>query len=853
MAQRFVTDQGTMIIPSAAATYKVATANSGLSATGIVALVGEAEAGPDFSIEDDLDDVTFGPDQEADVIAKFRSGPLVDAFRAASAPSNDPRISGAPSRLVLVKTNQSTKASLTVDKYDTTDYGVLADKSYGNLGNLISVDLDAADTEVIPTTGAFTYIPAVGSVEYNMRANGGASVGGTLSANTSPTALVSTIAALAGVIATGGTNRNVTTGLASPDTIALTVISGNSVQIDIAGGVWGTTPTVGDTMTISTGSVIDGGVGEENTGAYVVTGATTTQILATKLSDAGKTSPAGVPGTITAPASVGAIAFSGTPANDIAVYAPVTISLEAGDPLDGRGKSLEIAQLTGGTDLLERTAYALGTTTRIVDGASGNWVSRSASPQLLTSAVEYRVKVTAARQFDNMSEELEAGGEVAFRVGYTGTTASLTVSDTTLTITVAGGTGTSQTCNLRDFQTLADLATYLNSKTGYTCSVGNAALGNLPAAALDDQTAIGAATTHGVATCRLKVDAYRFFQKISEESTLLEFTTTGGDSEQALSGIPAPAALTYLTGGAKGSTLSAQVLAALAALEKVQANFVVPLFSTDAADDIVDGETESGSTYAIDAVNLAAKTHAISMSKLKARKNRIAIVSKRTTFDDAKESASNLASFRAAMTFQDVRNLSVDGTIKQFKPWMGAALAAGLQAAGGYRAIVRKLANINGALQAEGDFDDRVNSNVEDALTSGLLPLRRNDTGGYYWVSDQTTYTKDDNFVYNSIQAVYAADIIALSTAQRMEDAFVGESVADVSAAVAMSFLEGIMADFLRLKFIAPSDDAPRGFRNAKIVINGNTMQVNLEVKLAGALYFIPVAFLISAVKQTAG
>jgi hypothetical protein len=176
-----------------------------------------------------------------------------------------------------------------------------------------------------------------------------------------------------------------------------------------------------------------------------------------------------------------------------------------------------------------------------------------------------------------------------------------------------------------------------------------------------------------------------------------------------------------------------------------------------------------------------------------------------------------------------------------------------MQAAGFYRAIVNKGANVSGVLHADGSFSDSNDSQIEDALVAGLLPIRRASTGGFTWVSDQTTYGKDANFVFNSIQAVYVADIIALTTAQRMEGAFVGQSIADVSAAAALSYLEGVMSDFFRLKLIAASDDAPRGYRNVLVQISGPTMKVSLEVKLAGAIYFIPISFLVSQVSQTAG
>ena len=152
MAQSYVTDAGTLIIPGAYSQIKVQTANSGLATTGVLMLVGEADAGPRFSLEEDLELNAFGPDQLAAVVAKYKSGPLEDAFRAAAAPANDPNLAGSPSRLILVKTNNSTKASGSLQKWDSSAYGSLFDKSYGKLGNLIYWKVIAAVTEVVPTT-----------------------------------------------------------------------------------------------------------------------------------------------------------------------------------------------------------------------------------------------------------------------------------------------------------------------------------------------------------------------------------------------------------------------------------------------------------------------------------------------------------------------------------------------------------------------------------------------------------------------------------------------------------------------------------------------------------------------------
>jgi hypothetical protein len=848
MAQSVTTDSGTLIIPGAYPTWKTQAANSGLSTVGIVMLVGEADAGARFDAEDSLEDVSFGSDQLAEVISKFKSGPLVDAFNAASAPSNDPNITGAPSRIVLVKTNESGKAksALTIHgggDLDDADGNALylADKSYGKLGNLIYYTIDEETAEVVPTTSTFTFIPNAGTVNAELRVNGGAALALSLSANRTPAQFVSAADALSGVDAAGG--AKVSTIQDSVGTVALSIVSGNAVLITYS-GVFTATPTAGDTVVIPSGSVIQG-AGNENIGAYVVTTATSSTINCTKLSDAGAGAP--TPGTITAPEAVLAVSVSATADNDLVDYGNVTVTLTAADPLQGKGKALEVAQLTTGTDLLERCLFQLGTTTAVT------WVSKTGAAKLLTSASEYRVQLNANRQRDNVTEELVAGGEVALKLGYLGTTATVTITDTALTVTVVGGSGTSQTLTLKDFPTIQDVATFLNSKTGYSCSVGTAILGQLPSAALDNVSAVDVCSSFGEKPGRLKVDGYKFQKKIAEESVLVQVQDVDNVVVAPASGLPQPVTVTtYLEGGTKGGTADSDVSAALLALEKFRGNFVVPLFSQDATDDITDDETDSASTYTVAGVHAATRTHVLKMSTQKRKRHRQAVLSFKGTFSAAQEVSANLASFRVLCTFQDVRQVDSQGSIKQFQPWMGAVNAAALQAAGFYRGIVKKFANVVGALQAAADFDDQDDTDVENALLAGMLVLRKAETGGWHWVSDQSTYGKDNDSVYNSMQAVYMSDTAALTAAQRMEQMYVGQSTADVNAALAKAGFETIMLDLLRLKVLAPSDDAKRGYKNVTVKISATTMYVSAEIKVAGLIYFIPINFLVSTVQQSA-
>jgi len=204
------------------------------------------------------------------------------------------------------------------------------------------------------------------------------------------------------------------------------------------------------------------------------------------------------------------------------------------------------------------------------------------------------------------------------------------------------------------------------------------------------------------------------------------------------------------------------------------------------------------------------------------------------------------------MTFQDVKDVGLTGIV-QYQPWMAAVKAASMQAAGFYRSILNKGINLSGFLQAAGDYQDGNQTMEEQALLAGLLPITMRQDGSVVWLSDQTTYTATDgNFVFNSIQAVYCADTIALTIAQRLQTKFLGQSISDAGAALILSALEGIMFDLLRLKLTAPSDGAEAGFKDAVVRINGPVASVSLSVYLDSALYFIPITLQVQQVTQSA-
>ena len=274
------------------------------------------------------------------------------------------------------------------------------------------------------------------------------------------------------------------------------------------------------------------------------------------------------------------------------------------------------------------------------------------------------------------------------------------------------------------------------------------------------------------------------------------------------------------------------------------------LYSRDASEDIADGLTDASSTYTIAAVNALIKSHVLKMSTAKLKKHRIAICSIDTDFDGAVQQAGELAHQRLSLAMQKTSQVNSTGEIVEFAPWHTAAVAAGMQAAGFYRSITNKFANVISFADPSG-FDSGNPGDIEFAIDSGLLFLET-VVAGNKWVVDQTTYAVDTNFVYNSIQAMYASDIVSLDLADGFQTAFTGQSLADVDASTALSFLASKMDAYRKQKLIAGSDDAPQGYKNANVRISGPIMEVRVEIKLATAILFIPINIEISQVQSEA-
>ncbi len=132
---------------------------------------------------------------------------------------------------------------------------------------------------------------------------------------------------------------------------------------------------------------------------------------------------------------------------------------------------------------------------------------------------------------------------------------------------------------------------------------------------LDHVTALSAET--GAEILKDAQEVRDFFA----QSQIAELVST------ATAGLPTALSETFLSGGALGATLTSDITTALSKFEKIRVNSVVPLFSRDATADISDRLTDAGSTYTIDGIHQAVKSHLSLMSTTKKKSERQAYLS----------------------------------------------------------------------------------------------------------------------------------------------------------------------------------------------------------------------------------
>lgn len=460
-----------------------------------------------------------------------------------------------------------------------------------------------------------------------------------------------------------------------------------------------------------------------------------------------------------------------------------------------------------------------------------------------SGAVEASSYLKVDQKRDSIIEDDTIGGNVVMNVSYDGanTTASITVDDKDITLTA----GASTVFQKSAYTTLSDLVAEMSLVADFTVTLESALYGQLNPAVLDQVTTLECkrdAASGSVA--RIKKDGWEVLEFFASS----QFVSFDETSAGVWKGLPDVLAETVLAGGAKGATSNADVSAALTEFQKVRINAVVPLFSRDAAtggttttNDIADDLTDSSSTYTIEAVHQAVKTHLSLMKTTKRRLERQGYLSFKDTWENTKLRSQTIADARVQLCFQDSRNTNSFGNILWFQPWATACLLAGSRMGSTLStpmtfkymncAGIRHTSQAMSTDEADIVIDFDPDLDYDDAIKNGVTSLEAPVSGGFRIVVDNTTYGRDANWVWNRGSVIYAADVVAHEWRDQMERIYVGKKN-NVSNAEVTSTAAGILSSFV-------DDGTIIGTNSLSVTITGSTIKMSVKLVMVEGIEFI--------------
>jgi hypothetical protein len=532
---------------------------------------------------------------------------------------------------------------------------------------------------------------------------------------------------------------------------------------------------------------------------------------------------------------------------------PVGVSLTVAGASDAAA-TIEIVRSAAGSPNQE----GYGRNFELVSGSM--LVAANLSAGLYVAGQENQVIITISNKRDLTVESTTIGGNIVLKIGRQDSGAinpKVTINATQ--ILLINNAASEYALNLSDFSTISQLADFISSSTGgnWSAAVGSNLYGQLPTSSMDKVVNVGAQASSlspNALPAQIKKDAADVASFFSQSASVEMLN-------QATLGLPDAAAETYLAGGAKGASQTADMVNALTAFTKIRVNSVVPLFSRDATADIADALTDAASNYTIAGIHQAVKTHCSLMATTKKRSERQGYLSMKASYANCKLESQTLADARQQLTIQDVRQNDSNGVIMWFQPWAGACMLAG--ARGGSpvgNPMTFKYFNMSGIRQTAqpmstpeanivNDFDP--DTQYDDAIQNGITFLDHPQTGGFRLVLDNTTYGKDGNWVYNRGNVLYAADVLAYDFRNQLENIYVGLKNT-VRAVEIQSTCESILSTYLAQGITVSTSDAKSGFKQLIVQINGNTVNISVVVKLVEGIDFILADITLQRASQTA-
>jgi hypothetical protein len=395
-----------------------------------------------------------------------------------------------------------------------------------------------------------------------------------------------------------------------------------------------------------------------------------------------------------------------------------------------------------------------------------------------------------------------------------GSAAEMDIDGTTLATTVTGGPGGEDLAlTLADFNTVQELATYINAQAAYTATL----LADNPSGALVNK--LDFVTAQDIDTAPFTVTAVL--------QAVVDWLNSGAQplvtAARASGAGAAPANIgpVYLTGGAEGSTLTADWAAALAALETYDVAYVVPL-SSDAA------------------VHAMTLTHVNAMSadgkRVRAAFVGAALGEKTADLSNYITRVQALNSDRMAFIAEGVKDFDTSGAIETLAPPFLAAQVAGLQA--GLDSIGEPLTGKT--LQLQGLEWVPTAGDLERMLETGIMPIEQVINRGFFRVTRGiTTWLKNSAFHRVEVSTRAALDEVIRRVILDQEP-LLGRKASPLILGQSGSKAESTLR-VLQREGIIVGDSSNPAYKNISATLEGDRISLSFSASPVLPLNFISV------------
>lgn len=477
------------------------------------------------------------------------------------------------------------------------------------------------------------------------------------------------------------------------------------------------------------------------------------------------------------------------------------------------------ATLTGGTGntlaTLTSDDYGLYTSqinfTIAAGSVSGNKITISLA-QTTTNNV-----IGGSLVRDNLSRNL-------FTIQYTGagSAATLTINDNSLTTSVTGAVADNLNIQFSIYTTIQQVVDAINATGKYTATLSSATAATFASAAqFDPKSAVDVKTTAVQTTGNLAalVDFLNSSDNIF--CSAVRFTNPAS-GQPALNTTPS-----YFVGGSDGTTTNTDWTNAIAALQTVECNVVVP--TSDQA-----------------SVHAAVLTHVQFMSDT-GRKPRVAIVGGALGEYSAAAAVPTqtitarvpaLNSQRAMLVAPGIKYFDINGVLQTKGAPFLAALVGGMAAAvpAGTPLTHKYISNIQGL---EVNFTP---ADQQALLLGGVAPIEFVLNKGYRIVQSKTTWLGTPNFAKNEFSTVMAIDAVVRRLQDTLDEQLVGQVVSPITLAQAVSITETVLKQAEIDKLIVGDSKNP-SFKNISAsTAGGDTIRVQFQMSPAIPANYILVS-----------